>query len=133
MKSEEYIDQKVGRRLPFNVPENYFENLPGRVELALPPFPEAPKAVRLSNWHRLRPYIYLAAMFAGIWCMMKVFHSMSAMSEALDAPAEHIAMVMENPAEYGIPEDTYEDFELESEIAESFSSPEELRKALNNL
>lgn len=128
MKSENYIEEKVGRNLPFKVPDNYFEDLSGRIEKNLPPYPEAPRAQRLSTWHRYRPYVYMAAMFAGIWCMMKMFHTMTSMSESLDAPAEHIAMVMENPAAYGI-SDKYgsqEDFALESEVAELYSSPDEL-------
>ena len=28
-------------------------------------------------WGRVRPYVYMAAMFAGIWCMFKMFTMMS--------------------------------------------------------
>ena len=44
--------------------------------------PEMPKSEfapqpKRTMWHRLRPYTYMAAMFAGIWCMMKMFGMMS--------------------------------------------------------
>ena len=29
-----------------------------------------------SFWSRVRPYVYMAAMFLGIWCMMKTFDLM---------------------------------------------------------
>jgi hypothetical protein len=29
-----------------------------------------------SLWQKTRPYIYLAAMFAGIWCMLQMFAMM---------------------------------------------------------
>ena len=25
-------------------------------------------------WVRVRPYVYMAAMFAGVWCMMQIFN-----------------------------------------------------------
>ncbi len=28
-------------------------------------------------WERIRPYVYMAAMFAGIWCMLKMFTLMN--------------------------------------------------------
>lgn len=30
---------------------------------------EAPR----SFWSRVRPFVYMAAMFAGVWCMVKMF------------------------------------------------------------
>ena len=33
--------------------------------------------VRPNLWLRLRPYVYMAAMFAGVWCMMHIFGRIS--------------------------------------------------------
>ena len=62
-----------------NVPDGYFasfaENmaamLPERPELSQAPVAEAPRTM----WERLRPYVYMAAMFAGIWLMLQMFVS----------------------------------------------------------
>jgi uncharacterized linocin/CFP29 family protein len=34
--------------------------------------------VKPTLWQRVRPLVYLAAMFAGVWCMMQVFSNFSA-------------------------------------------------------
>lgn len=80
------ILRKVGANDGITVPEGYFadfaakmaERLPERVELE---FPEKIITVK-TPWQRVRPYVYLAAMFAGIWCMLKMFTLMS--GEATD-------------------------------------------------
>lgn len=80
------ILRKVGGNDGITVPEGYFadfaakmaERLPERAELE---FPEKIITVK-TPWQRVRPYVYLAAMFAGIWCMLKMFTLMS--GEATD-------------------------------------------------
>lgn len=135
MKSEEYIEVKAGRRVPFKVPEDYFENLAARVEKKLPPYPAMPNAAKLTLWQRYKPYFYMAAMFAGIWCMMKMFHMAATSSPSLDAPADNIAMVMADPSSYGVATETdpQADFTLESEVASMYNSPDELADALDKI
>lgn len=73
------ILDKIGRRDGMTVPEGFFENFVARMSESLPEMPKsefAPQPKR-TMWHRLRPYTYMAAMFAGIWCMMKMFGMMS--------------------------------------------------------
>lgn len=80
------ILRKVGGNDGITVPGGYFadfaakmaERLPERAELE---FPEKIITVK-TPWQRVRPYVYLAAMFAGIWCMLKMFTLMS--GEATD-------------------------------------------------
>lgn len=72
------ILKRIDRKSGMTVPEGYFAEFAARMTASLPkqeasdstPQQQAP---RLSTWRRLRPYIYMAAMFAGIWCMMKMF------------------------------------------------------------
>lgn len=60
------------------VPEGYFEQFASRMEsqLAEMPATEAPRQVKGGLWYTVRPYAYMAAMFAGIWCMMHIFNFM---------------------------------------------------------
>lgn len=64
------------------VPEGYFDDFVKRMEASLPPQEwERPQHEKhmVSNrsfWQKVRPYVYMAAMFAGIWCMMKMFDLM---------------------------------------------------------
>ena len=63
---------KIGRDPGFRVPDGYFDDFAKRTAESLPRrvLPQAPKPTR---WQRVRPFVYLAAMFAGIWCMMQIF------------------------------------------------------------
>ena len=37
--------------------------------------------VKPSVWNRIRPYIYMTAMFAGIWCMMWIFNDLAGVKD----------------------------------------------------
>ena len=37
--------------------------------------------VKPTLWNRFRPYIYMTAMFAGIWCMMWIFNDLVGASD----------------------------------------------------
>ncbi|MDD3079614.1 MAG: hypothetical protein PHH37_10995 [Paludibacter sp.] len=50
---------EIGSRLPFTVPDNYFEDFSNQFESAI--------SFNKVSWMRvLRPWLYMAAMFAGI-------------------------------------------------------------------
>lgn len=58
------------------VPEGYFADFARRMEAALPERPELQQpqiSMPRTMWQRVRPYVYMAAMFAGVWCMLKMF------------------------------------------------------------
>jgi hypothetical protein len=66
----------ITKKDPFNVPEGYFESLPESIVSKLPErIPE--KTVQISLWNKMKPYIYMAAMFAGIALTIKVFVGIS--------------------------------------------------------
>ena len=75
MKPEEsQILARAGKQSGFKVPEGYFENLTQRVMDRLPEVEITEVESKPSLWVRVRPYVYLAAMFAGVWCMMTIFN-----------------------------------------------------------
>ena len=39
----------------------------------LPDVEITPVDVKPTMWQRIKPIVYMAAMFAGVWCMMQVF------------------------------------------------------------
>lgn len=71
MKKNEDILEKIGRKSGYKVPEGYFEQFAVRMTEQLPQREIAP-VEKVSTWQRLKPYIYMAAMFAGIWLMVEV-------------------------------------------------------------
>lgn len=73
MAKEDYLIKKCGFEKPFKTPEGYFESFTDRVMANLPERTfedENPKVVSL--WDRVKPLVYLAAMFAGIAMMFAI-------------------------------------------------------------
>lgn len=80
MRKESDILEKAGGKDGMTVPEGFFESFAEQMAARLPENPEAEGTVILrpkTTWQKLRPYIYMAAMFAGIWCMLKMFTMMT--------------------------------------------------------
>ncbi len=73
------ILDKVNRNDGMTVPDGYFDDFAARMTASLPEREwerESPQVLPRSIWQRIRPYVYLAAMFMGVWCMMKMFDLM---------------------------------------------------------
>lgn len=55
------------------VPDGYFADFTARMMERIPQDTPCTGAERRTLWQRVRPYVYMAAMFAGIWLMMNMF------------------------------------------------------------
>lgn len=72
------------------VPDGYFADFNRRMAEALPHRPEAedpdyqPVDLRPNWWSRVRPFAYMAAMFAGIWLMLQMFAMMGGQGTQLE-------------------------------------------------
>lgn len=77
MKNDNDILSKIDRRSGMTVPEGYFDDFAAKMMERLPEHPvieaDTDPSARPSLWFRIRPYVYMAAMFAGIWCMLNIF------------------------------------------------------------
>ncbi|MDE7153275.1 MAG: hypothetical protein K2O00_02370 [Muribaculaceae bacterium] len=73
MKQLPKILNDIDRRDGMTVPEGYFADFASKMAQALPEKQEEQPAQKRSVWLRIRPYAYMAAMFAGIWLMMQMF------------------------------------------------------------
>lgn len=66
MKDRKHISlDDIGNKLPFTVPENYFKQFTAQIDGQI-----SVKPVPVINL--LRPWIYMAAMFVGLFLMGKV-------------------------------------------------------------
>lgn len=71
---------RIGHKSGMTVPDGYFEQFAARMKESLPEQPwekeasdgEVHVVPARSLWQRVRPYVYMAAMFAGIWLMMNI-------------------------------------------------------------
>lgn len=76
----EDILRKINHRSGETVPDGYFDSFRSKMKLELPERrweydtdDAAGSNQRASWWVKMRPYVYMAAMFAGVWLMMNMF------------------------------------------------------------
>lgn len=85
MKEKNDILSTIGKDSGFKVPENYFSDFAEKMAKSLPdqeiqPIPQP------TRWQRVRPFVYMAAMFAGIWCMMQIFNGINSKDKGIYNP-----------------------------------------------
>ena len=117
MKQEEELISKYGKDPGMKVPDGYFAELQQNILDNLPPYTAQRKAPRLTAWQRMKPYVYLAAMFCGIWLMMKVFHKATQpMSMSLDNPPEALVEMLDGGMDFDVTYMPYNpDFDVDDE------------------
>ena len=103
---------KYGRDSGFKVPENYFDDFNKRMSVMLPDVEITPVDVKPTMWQRIKPLVYMAAMFAGVWCMIQVFSnftnsgnldSVRAVAEKLQDDKENVDdFIMSGVSDYDI-------------------------------
>lgn len=80
MKPTNDILSKVNHRQGLTVPDGYFADFNKRMADMLPPQEweqsSSATAAKKTFWMKIRPYVYMAAMFAGVWLMMNMFDMM---------------------------------------------------------
>lgn len=125
MRQEDQLKKKYGTDSGFRVPDGYFEELNVRIMSRLPEYPEASGNVDLSVWQRVKPYLYLAAMFAGIWLMMNLFNHVASSSASLNLenPPEALVQLIEDVGSDMLPVSYMEsDYDLENEVSGNYDS-----------
>lgn len=76
MREEDNIRKKVGTQNSFQVPEGYFENLTSEVMNKLPQKEKSAFEVETPTvWTRMKPLVYMAAMFVGAALIIRVASS----------------------------------------------------------
>lgn len=73
MGKEDNILRKVGTKNPFQVPDQYFETVVQEVMAQLPEKAPAQPLLELTVWQRIKPWVYMAAMFCGIMLSVRIF------------------------------------------------------------
>lgn len=76
MKEEDSILRKIGTKNAFRVPDGYFEHLTSEVMNRLPEKETViVKSQEPTTWERMRPWLYMAAMFIGAALIIRVASS----------------------------------------------------------
>ncbi len=104
MKDDKHILEQLGHRDGITVPEGYFADFAARMTASLPvteyeQSASAPAFVpKRTWWQRVRPYAYMAAMFAGVWCMLKMFTMITVPADQYPQPSPVLAEALNNDA-----------------------------------
>ncbi|MBQ6278464.1 MAG: hypothetical protein IJR20_06350 [Muribaculaceae bacterium] len=72
-KEDSKILEKLGKDPGFKVPDNYFNDFNSKLMESLPEV-KITEEEKPTLWIKVRPFVYMAAMFAGIWLMMNIFN-----------------------------------------------------------
>lgn len=85
MNTDKDILSKINRKSGMTVPDGYFDDFAARMSEKLPMHEPSrdDSETKGSLWFRIRPYVYMAAMFAGIWCMLNIFKIIGSQSTDL--------------------------------------------------
>lgn len=71
METKKQTLADIGNKVPFKVPENYFAQLNESIMAKLPE-KEAPVINTVSLWDKSKTWLYMAAMFLGLFFTVKV-------------------------------------------------------------
>lgn len=101
MKQEKDILAHLPKADGMSVPDGFFAEFATRMADSLPQTDfelnatAAPLPPR-SFWQRIRPYAYMAAMFAGVWCMLKLFTMLTGVGAPAFQPSDGLAKALDN-------------------------------------
>ena len=73
MSQEDKILKNLGKKNPFTVPENYFEDFTQELMNKLPVKEAILPTEEPTLWQRIKPWLYMAAMFCGIMLCVRIF------------------------------------------------------------
>lgn len=97
MKEEDDILRMVGTDNAFKVPVGYFDNFVTGLMSKLPEKSDIP-VKRITTWGKVKPWVYLAAMFIGAALIIRIvsFTSDSHNKPAKDIAEQYINSTVEN-------------------------------------
>jgi hypothetical protein len=72
MDKKKILLEDIDKVNPFKTPEGYFENFSAGIMSQLPDVAQK-NSTNIGLWQRVRPWVYMAAMFAGIALMIRLF------------------------------------------------------------
>lgn len=84
MKEDTELKNRVGKENPFKVPEGYFENIVPEIMKQLPET-EVQEEVEVTMWERVKPWVYMVAMFCGLMFGLRVMMNDKPVSTGINA------------------------------------------------
>ena len=121
MGKEDNILRKAGTGNPFRVPEHYFDNFTEELMGKLPEKEPLPYSLEHTLWQRVKPWVYMAAMFCGIMLSVRIF---------VGEPQKDEFSISQAEAEM-LPEEEWENF-IRRAFDDNYETYQFLTEANNN-
>ena len=121
MGKEDNILRKAGTGNPFRVPEHYFDNFTEELMGKLPEKESLPFSTEPTLWERVKPWVYMAAMFCGIMLSVRIF---------VGEPQKDEFTISQAEAEM-LPEEEWENF-IRRAFDDNYETYQFLTEANNN-
>ena len=121
MGKEDNILRKAGTGNPFRVPEHYFDNFTEELMGKLPEKEPLPFSTEPTLWERVKPWVYMAAMFCGIMLSVRIF---------VGEPQKDEFTISQAEAEM-LPEEEWENF-IRRAFDDNYETYQFLTEANNN-
>ena len=121
MGQEDNILRKAGTSNPFRVLEHYFDNFTEELMGKLPEKEPLPFSTEPTLWERVKPWVYMAAMFCGIMLSVRIF---------VGEPQKDEFTISQAEAEM-LPEEEWENF-IRRAFDDNYETYQFLTEANNN-
>ena len=121
MGKEDNILRKVGTQNPFRVPEHYFEDFTQELMSKLPEKEPMQCLLEPTLWQRVKPWVYMTAMFCGIMLSVRIF---------VGEPQKEEFPITQAEAEI-LPEEEWENF-MRRTFNDNYETYQFLTEANNN-
>jgi hypothetical protein len=116
MKEEDKILKKIGTDNPFTVPEGYFENLTSQVMNQLPEQKKQDFQIKkpTTRWDRIKPWTYMAAMFAGAALLINIGkYNPNPFEDSNDLTAgNEIELISDEDLDFSLSQSMFDDYSL---------------------
>lgn len=94
-EEEDYIRRHAGKKDPFRVPEGYFDHLTEDIMSRLPEQSARPAEERPGLGARIKPWLYMAAMFVAILLPLRyVMERTATTAEPAPSAGEYVEMAI---------------------------------------
>lgn len=121
------ILKKLGKDPGFKTPDHYFADFNKNLMDSLPEkkILEQPKP---SLWNRYKTYVYMAAMFAGIWCMMHIFNAFNGTSSRQEPTQMAVGAESSTDIEMDVSNKDNSKMTYEDSVRNNISAPQATQK-----
>ena len=118
MKEDKDLLKKYGKKNPFTVPEGYFQDFSEKLMEQLPEKEVMPEP-EIRMWDRIKPWVYMAAMFVGLMFTVRAFVGEQPSSQSTDMEIGNYTEIPDEYLDPSVNQTMMDDYELYQYLTEA--------------